>query len=95
MKKLILLIMAFFMCNTLNASVEFLKKHEFSSDYANVISSIEMGSSSGDIFIENKKSSTGFDFRVGFVESLLEIKSKEQNNGTLLDTVAVWISYRF
>lgn len=86
MKKAIFLIIASVMLSTLSASTQSFRKSELAVDYVNIISNVD---------IDTAKSSADFDFRVGFVESLMEIQNKDQKSNSFFDTVAIWVSYRF
>lgn len=95
MKKAIFLIIASVMLGTLGASTESFKKSELSVGYVNIISNVEMGADTENFLRKVEKKSAGFDFRVGFVDSLLEIQNKDKRSNPFFDTVAVWVSYRF
>jgi hypothetical protein len=95
MKKVIFLIMSTVMFSTLGASTESFKKSELSVGYVNIISNVNMDAASGNLLRVKEKSQTSFDFRVGFVDSLLEIQNRDQKSNSFFDTLAIWVSYKF
>jgi len=95
MKKVIFLIMFSVVFGTLSASIESFKKSELSAGYVNIISNVDIDAASGNLLKKREKSSADFDFRVGFVNSLLEIQNRDQKSSSFFDTVAIWVSYRF
>jgi hypothetical protein len=83
------------MFSTLGASTESFKKSELSVGYVNIISNVNMDAASGNLLRVKEKSQTSFDFRVGFVDSLLEIQNRDQKSNSFFDTLAIWVSYKF
>lgn len=79
----------------LGASTELFKKNELSIGYFDNISNVNMDAASRSFLQKKEKGSTDFDLRVGFVDSLQEIQNKDQKSNSFLDTVAIWVSYRF
>ncbi len=95
MKKVMFFVVSSVMCSILSASTEFLKKNELSTGYVDNISNVNIDAASRSFLKKRENSSTDFDLRVGFVDSLLEIQSKDQKSNSFFDTVAIWVSYRF
>ena len=87
MKKVMFFIIASVMYSTLGASTGSFKRDE--------LGFVNINTDSKDLIGSKNRDSSNFDLKVGFVESLLEIQSKDQKNSNFLDAVAIWVSYRF